>query len=205
MPQWITTWRAEEIAAASPHPPEIALRLIRDGIDARYRRHVSRSPADFVILGAADERGIRICAARPFIENSWRTLLRARLVPDGSGSRLEGRLGWRPAVAVLTVATTLILIALWAFLTGAAVRAVLLGVPAGEPLASILLITAFGAAWAVLVAFGERMSRAETAHLRAWLTGRLNSPAPSAPPNPRPPTPPAVPRAPVRLRPAAPG
>lgn len=209
VPRWMTAWRTEEITVPSPHPPEVALRLVRDGIDARRRHQVSTSQADFVIVGSADEHRIRISAAHPHITNDWRTRLRARIVRDGSGSVLVGRLGWRPATAVLTVTVTLTLVAGWAFVAGGAMRALFLGYPVVPSLGAVLIVTVLVAFWAGLVAGGERSARAETAHLRTWVGERLNAPAPPAPaPRPRPPAPrprpPTAPGAPPRLRPSRP-
>ncbi|WP_170153926.1 hypothetical protein [Actinoplanes italicus] len=201
MLRWITAWRTERVSQPCPLPPGAALRHIHDGIDARRRHLVSRellADADFVILGRADDRGIRICAARPHMSNDFRTHLYARFVPDGSGSRLEGRLGWRPSVRLLTATLSGGLAFLWFAILGFAGRSLTTGGPVRQSLAALLVVAVVLAVLVGITAGGERLARAETAHLRAWLTARLDTPA--APPPPAPPAPRTGP-----IRPSAPG
>jgi hypothetical protein len=201
--RWITAWRTERVSLSCPLPPGAALRHIHDGIDARRRHLVSRellAEADFVILGRADDRGIRICAARPHISNDFRTHLYARFVPDGSGSRLVGRLGWRPPVRLLTAALGGGLAFVWFGILGFAGRSLITGGPVRQTLAALLVVAVVLAIHAGITALGEHSARAEAAHLRAWLTARLDTPVPPPPPPPPPPAPRTGP-----IRPSAPG
>jgi hypothetical protein len=100
------------------------------------------------------------------------------VVPDGSGSRIEGRLGWRPAVRLTVVALVVSLALLWCGLLGYVGRSLFAGGPILQQASGLIVIPVILAALAGLIALCERLARPEAAHLRAWLTGRLDVPAP---------------------------
>jgi hypothetical protein len=200
--RWITAWRTERVTLPCPLPPGAALRHLAAGIDARRHRHLRPhlyAGVEFVILGRADDGGVRICAARPHVTNDFRTYLYARVVPDGSGSRIEGRLGWRPAVRLTVVALVVSLVLLWFGLLGYVGRSLFAGGPILQQASGLIVIPVILAALAGLIALCERLARPEAAHLRAWLTGRLDVPAPPprTAPVPRPPAPPPAVRPPI--------
>jgi hypothetical protein len=201
VPRWITAWRSERVSLACRLPPDAALRHIHAGIDARHPYQLWRRKLSgrFGIIGRADDRGIRIAAADRFIDNSFRVHLHARLLPDGAGSRLEGSFGWLPGTRVFAATMALILGTLWFMALGFVGRTVVIGGPVWRALAALLIVTAFVLFHIGLVAGGERLSRSEAAHLRAWIADRLDVPAPPprTAPVPRPRTPPPAIRPPA--------
>jgi hypothetical protein len=188
----ITAWRTERVSIRCNWPPHTALHHIATGIDApnqyRLQQHLW-ADVDFMILGRADRDGIRICAARPHVTNSFRTYLYARFVREGSGSRLEGHFSWAPSVRIPLTTLFAGLILGWFAALGYVARSVYVGHPVGEAPAYLFLIPIVLAVFMGLAAFSVRLARPEADHLRAWLTDRLDVPAP-APPRPRPAPPP---------------
>ncbi|WP_433790238.1 hypothetical protein [Actinoplanes sp. CA-252034] len=207
MPRWITAWRIERVSLPCRLPRHEALRHIAAGIDGRYQHSLRQhlfAEVDFVILGrAVDDDDIRICAARPHIQNSYRTYLHARLVSDGAGSRLEGHLGWLPSVRLFFAVQVVGLALLWCGLAGFVGRSLLIGSPLVEAddgpfveaVGGMVLIPLALAGIVGLAALCARLARPEAAHLRAWLAARLDIPAPAPAP---------IPPAPDRIRPPAP-
>jgi hypothetical protein len=137
------------------------------------RRAEPRVPA---VTGHVRPDRVRLVLARDHTRNSWRPVLRARLEPDGVGSRLVGRIG---AVWFARWFTTV-----WALVAAViTVVAVVLGV--GSTLAgttavpTVLLVTAaclaldggFLALTAVALRSGER----DEAALRDWLRRTLEA------------------------------
>jgi hypothetical protein len=193
----MTAWRIERISLSCPLPPAAALRHLAAGIDARHRRHLRQhlyAEVDFVILGHAEEHGIRICAARPHVTNSLRVHLHARLVPDGSGSRLEGHFGWLPSTRFIIAAQVIVPVLALCGLLGYIARSLVIGLPVQKPVEHLIGISIMLPFIAGMASLCERLARPEAVHLREWLAARLDVPAP--PPAP-PPPPPAGIRPPV--------
>jgi hypothetical protein len=103
------------------------------------------------------------------------------------------------AVRLTVVALVVSLVLLWFGLLGYVGRSLFAGGPILQQASGLIVIPVILAALAGLIALCERLARPEAAHLRAWLTGRLDVPAPPprTAPVPRPPAPPPAVRPPI--------
>ncbi|MFD1369554.1 hypothetical protein [Actinoplanes sichuanensis] len=201
MRRLLTAWRTERVSIPCRMPPHTALHHIATGIDAptqyRLQQHLW-AEVDFMIIGRADQDGIRICAARPHITNDLRTYLFARFVREGSGSRLEGHFGWRPSQRIPLTAVVVFLVLAWFAALGFVARSLYVGYPTEQAVSYLVVIPIALAGLLGMAALCVRIARSEAAHLRSWLTDRLDVPGPP-PPRPQPTPPP-----PTRIRPPSP-
>jgi hypothetical protein len=161
---WVTdllaAWRGESIALSSPMPIEVA------------RQWVSGDPS----YGAGDV--IRRAAARLNTRNLWRPVLRGRLLPTGSGSTFIGVLGWDPGLKAFAYC-------LLGPFTGVLLTGAVLAVSSAvrgdwQATGPTLAVAAFGLfgvlTGLVSILLGYRETREQTAYLRSWITGRMNTP-----------------------------
>jgi len=152
-------WRGEAITVSSPMPLEVT-------------RQWLSGPS----LRAGDV--VRRAAAQSNTRNSWRPVLRGRLLRTGSGSEFVGVLGWDP---VLKALTGCLLGACTAILLTGLVLGVSSAAQGGWRAAGPGLATAAFGLFGVLTALastviGYREARGQTAYLRSWIMGQMNAP-----------------------------
>lgn len=146
-------WQAERIVLASPMPIEVARYWLFDG----------QGPA----VGDYFRRGGATLNTR----TPWRPVLRGRLLPAGSGSTFVGVLGWDP----LYRAFTCCLLGAFAAVFVAGVAALASG---GRGQSALLIVLGLFGIFAGLLSIvaGYRETREQTAYLRSWITGVMNTP-----------------------------
>ncbi|GAB1646463.1 hypothetical protein KRMM14A1259_68860 [Krasilnikovia sp. MM14-A1259] len=127
------------------------------------------------VIGRVGIRRVSLEAVTVGVRNSWRPVMRGHLEPDGTGSRLVGRLGWSPFVRAFS--------ALWlagvvcVFLVGVIHAAVSAwsGDVGGEVFVPCLVSLGFLAFFVGLTAWGIYAGRRDADYLRSWLTDRVQT------------------------------
>ena len=157
MDSLLAPWRNRPVRIASRLSPQEALRRIEGGIGSGSGVHT--------ISGWVTGDEVRLVARRPF-RNSWRPILRARVVATPGGCELVGSIGTHPAVKVFMT--------VWLCFAGLlAVLGAVFGT-GSERLVALppFLMIAFGLA---LNYFGHSLGRHDARALIKWLGRRLSA------------------------------
>jgi hypothetical protein len=175
--RWLRLWRVEPVEISSPLDREVAEARLVAGVTTRRQVLVGEwaDPDARVVFGGVSPRGGRLTSLPRFARNSWSPLLRARLLPAGTGCRLVGTIGWHPFTRGFT--------AVWlglasVFLVGGAggFGVLVAGdrVTAGDVLLSLMpaVLLSFGVG---LVAVAGSAGWRDAAFLRGWLAERLQA------------------------------
>lgn len=128
-----------------------------------------------MVLGRVAPDGVRLMAPRPGVRNSWSPVLRGRIVPDGTGSRLVATIGWHPFTRAVTFLGLLALPAVGVLIAAQALQ------PGGAGAREALTYLAAGLAgtcgWGVLPAVASWLGVADGVYLRSWVAAALHVPA----------------------------
>ena len=176
--RWLRLWRVEHVEIVSPLSVEAAESRLTAGVTTR-RQLLAGQMGDGdarVVFGRVSPRGVRLNARPRTMRNSWSPVFRGRLVPDGAGCRLLGRIGWLPFVRVFT-AVWLTLVALFgiAATIGSAVL-VATGHAAAGAVPMVLVPAAMLVLGGGLITGAGRAGWRDADFLRNWLAERLQAP-----------------------------
>jgi hypothetical protein len=172
---WLAIWRTRRILIRTARPPVDAAReLVEAKRRSSWADPVPHGPLR-VVVGRVSAERVWLTARRLSFRNSWRPVLRGRLVEVPGGTELVGGFACLPFVQVFT-ALWLGLIGLFGLigLAGAVAQVVRgdwtdLGPPlglAGGTLAVLTLAT-------TLMALASRSGLRDEEFLRRWLAARL--------------------------------
>ena len=165
-------WRSEPVALESPLPLPVVRQRLKDGSVSYLRAGFAYGGlGGYRVVGRVCDRTVSLQAARVGIRNSWRPVMRGRLEPAGTGTRLVGKLGWHPAVRVFSGVWVGMAFGIFLVATGFAVAA------PWDPKAFLVSLVPLGfvAFFVGLTALCIRLSRGEVAYLRSWLADRLQT------------------------------
>ena len=172
---WVRAWRSEPLVLVSPLPvPAVRARLIEGRTTYLRAAFTFAGFGGYRVVGRVGERRIVLEAAAVGVRNTWRPVLRGRLEPEGTGSRLVGRLGWSPFVKAFS--------ALWLTIVGSAFVGITLRAVAvvwsGEATGGVFLYGLIPLGMLLffvgLTAWGIQLGR-RAIYLRSWLGDRLQT------------------------------
>jgi hypothetical protein len=171
---WRDAWRGESWSLTSPLPVDVVRERLAEGSVSLLRATFPLG-GGYRVIGRIGPHRLRLEATRSGGRDAWRPILRGRLEPTATGSRLVGTVGVHPSVKVAVLAMgaalAVALIALCGFGVYRAVRGELStpDVLAALPPAVVLVFLG-GTSLRRLPA-----GRLEVAYLRSWLTERLRT------------------------------
>ena len=176
---WWDGWRDEPVVLASPRPLPAVRHRLAAGLTSnfRYAFGFGAGSGGYRIVGSVGDRRLRLQAARVFVRNSWRPLLRGHLAETPTGCRLVGTLGVHPFTKVLgAVWLGGVGLAWLAYVAVAVVQAVVGDWDeAGQVALGTLVPFGFVLFFLMVNGVGRWLSRGEADYLRAWLADRLQA------------------------------
>lgn len=153
---------ARRISLVSPHDPVALANRLKAAV-AQTLTPASRRQ----VTGNGTEHVMTLWVHRPNLRNDFKTVLNATIAVDGSGSRIEGRIGLPAALQLFTGCwfgiVLLFLISTTPFLLAVGARGSVALPVFGIPLAMLV----FGA---LLVTFARRSGRSDEAEILAFLS-----------------------------------
>ena len=153
-------WWPEQIDLTFPTSVDATVAILAAGVVPRRELRGLRTTQDRVLTGAVQNGRLAVTCTRPRVHYSWEFILRGRLVPNGTGCRLEGSLGWHPLARLVTVLLLFVVVA------------TVLGLfEAGHTTAgSLLPAVAFPVIYLIGITVAGRSADSDTALIRQWLT-----------------------------------
>lgn len=170
-------WRPERVEVVSPLPAPEAVRCLalavtswRDGLFG------TRPGQPRLVLGRVTSHWLILSAPRPGVRNAWSPVLQGQVVPEGTGSRFVGRIGWHPLARAFTVAALVVSAAMVAVIETQVVWPDVGHHPSTAAAVGVLGLAAF---WLALPAFASRIGVADGDYLRRWVATVLEEAAPA--------------------------
>jgi len=168
-------WRPERVEVASPLPAAEAVRCLALGV-ASWRDGVfGPGPGEpRLVVGRVTSHWLILSTRRPGVRNGWSPVLHGQVVPDGTGSRFVGTIGWHPLARAFTVVALVVSAAMVAVIETQVVWPHVGHRPSTGAAVGVLGLAAFSLA---LPAFASLLGVADGEYLCRWVATVLEEDA----------------------------
>ncbi|WP_143232932.1 hypothetical protein [Actinoplanes regularis] len=172
---WFGAWRSEPVVFVSPLSVRAARTALSEGSVSYSRAYPSFEGGldGYRVVGRVGEDEISLEARQVGMRNSWLPVMKGRLEPAGTGSRLAGTLGWPPVVKAFSALWLSFMCCIFLVLVIRVVTLALRGKAGGMDFLGCLVPLGFVLSFVGLTSWASYSGRGNAKYLRSWLAERL--------------------------------